>query len=69
MTEQEEFDIWKSRVEMYLVSMVKKSISELKVIYDFDNDFKNRVKPETTASRLIELAYHPKRKAKWMIRG
>jgi hypothetical protein len=60
MTEQEEaFDTWKSKVELHLESMVKKSLSELNVDYDLYNDFRNGMEPNQTAAYLITLAYQP----------
>lgn len=58
MTEDEAFNIWMSRVEIYLESMVKKSTNELNVRYDFLQDFKNNVQPEYTATLIIRKAYH-----------
>jgi hypothetical protein len=57
MTDQEAFDTWKSKVELHLESMVKKSIDELNVRYDFEYDFNNNIKPVVTATRLIKRAY------------
>jgi hypothetical protein len=58
MTEQDdEFNIWKSKVELHLESMVKKSINELDVHYDLAYDFKMNMQPHETATRLIKKAY------------
>jgi hypothetical protein len=56
MTEYEDaFDIWKSRVDVYLEQMVKKSSGSFR--YDYLNDFKNNIPPEETATRAIKSGY------------
>jgi hypothetical protein len=57
MTEQEQFEVWKSKVDLYLVSMVKKSSEDFHIQYDFLQDFKDRVPPSETAMRIIRLSY------------
>jgi hypothetical protein len=59
MTENEQFDIWKAKVEMHLESMVKKSSSELNVQYNYLKDFRNNTPPNITATRVIRRSYQP----------
>jgi hypothetical protein len=56
MTEEENrFDIWKSKVELYLEQMIKKSCNDFK--YDYERDFKNNISPNETAMRVVKRAY------------
>jgi hypothetical protein len=56
MENEEAFNIWKSKVEMHLESMVKKTISEL-TYYNYKRDFNNNVAPQDTATRVIQKTY------------
>jgi hypothetical protein len=60
MTEEEEkFNIWKSQVELHLESMVKKSLSELKVNPDMLlRDFRSDKDPHATATKIIRRSYN-----------
>jgi hypothetical protein len=56
MTEQEDaFDKWMSRVDIYLEQMVKKLSGDFH--YNYLQDFYNKVPPEITATRVISLSY------------
>jgi hypothetical protein len=57
MTNEEEFNSWKAKVELHLESMVKKSSDELNIRYDFLRDFKTNTAPNVTATRIIKRAY------------
>jgi hypothetical protein len=56
MTDDEKFEVWKSRVELRLELMVKKSIYDFDY-YNYRRDFNNKTPPETTATRVIKKAY------------
>jgi len=62
MTDEERFDRWKSRVELYLEQMIKKSSYEFPS-YDYLADFKNNIPPNETAGRVIRRAYYQRRKS------
>jgi len=56
MTEQEEaFDLWKSRVDVYLEQMVKKLSGDFR--YDFLKDFNDKIPPSVTATRVVKSQY------------
>jgi hypothetical protein len=63
MTENQEFSIWMSRVEFYLESMVKKSLTLLKS-YDYRDDFNKGFLPEETATRVIQRSRKWQRKTR-----
>jgi hypothetical protein len=62
MTDEERFQKWKSKVELYLEQMVKKSTYEFPS-YDYLEDFKNRVPPNVTAGSVIRRAYYQRKKS------
>jgi hypothetical protein len=53
--EQVKFEKWKSKVEVYLEQMVKKSSGSFR--YDFFTDFQNNVPPNVSATRAIKRGY------------
>jgi|GEM_PF-5385483 hypothetical protein len=53
--EQAEFELWKSRVEVYLEQMVKKSTDDFR--YNYLQDFNNNVPPSITATRVVRTGY------------
>lgn len=50
----EKFEMWMSKVEHQLQMMLKKSSEEFKD-YDYFGDYINNVRPEQTATRVIQI--------------
>jgi hypothetical protein len=53
--EQAKFEFWKSRVDIYLEQMVKKSSEDFR--YDYLHDFNNNIPPSITATRAMRRGY------------
>jgi hypothetical protein len=54
MVKDENFERWKSRVEFYLEQMAKKSLGDFDW-YHYHQDYANKVPPEVTAKRVIQI--------------
>jgi hypothetical protein len=53
MIKDAKFEQWKSRVEFYLQLMVKKSLGDFDW-YNYHQDYYDGVRPEHTATRVIQ---------------